>query len=901
MRPVLLGRSHRIAAVTLSPQGFAPVYDALDLPISAGLAVAGLLAFAFLLRAELGRRARAERARRASERQFAGVTSALREAVVVYGPELRLEFVNPAFEALTGWSIEELRERNFIDYVHPDDRARVTAAREALGRGEASPALEYRIITRSGENRWVDGQWRRIDGAGGAVVAYVCTELDVTARRSAEASFRAETEIFQALTEAQDAVAAAGPDAAVVMRTVAERAREATGASGAIVELARGTESVPAAAVGLAAPTLPMAGSLSGECVRTGEPQRCDDTSADPRVDRAAAVRHGVRSILVVPLRDDRRVIGVLKVVAPVPRAFAPSHERLLRLLGGLLGGAVAHASAYAAREGRLEERTRSLQESEQRFKQLVDAAQEGVWVVDDRGVTTYVNRRMTDLLGYAHSDVMTRPIWEFMDSASRTELQRALTAGEAVPVRDVRFRRGDGTDLWTIVSISPILGRDNARVGTVAMVTDITERKGVEDRLRRSAERLRLVHELDRAVLAARSPDEIAHAALVRLRRLVPCVRCSIVTYDHARGEARVLAGWRRGEALQPATLPLERFSSAETLRRGVLRYIEDVADMEARPPVLDEIAADGVRALLSVPLLVEGAAIGELNIGAGAPRAYGPEDRDIAVELATPLAIAIQQARLREELARQTVTLERRVAERTAELEAATSELEAFTNAVSEDFRAPIRHIGGFADVMLDEYGPRLDAPGRHYLERIRGGAKSLATLVEDLLRLARVGAQDPLRSPTSLDAVVEEARAELAAETDGRSIEWQVEALPMVDGDPALLRLAIRNLLSNAVKFTGPRDQATIRVFAVQADGQAGLAVADNGVGFGMSHADRLFGVFERLHHREDFEGNGVGLAIVRQIARKHGGRVWAESEPDRGATFYLTLGEPPPAPR
>jgi light-regulated signal transduction histidine kinase (bacteriophytochrome) len=358
------------------------------------------------------------------------------------------------------------------------------------------------------------------------------------------------------------------------------------------------------------------------------------------------------------------------------------------------------------------------------------------------------------------------------------------------------------------------------------------------------------------------------------------------------------VVAGFSGTTAIAASRIPLSDFSPAATLRRGAVRQINDITTLPDQPPLIARVAAEGVRALLSVPLLVDGEAIGELNIGSATVAGLTAEHREIALEVATPLATAIQQARLREELARQTADLERRVEERTADLREANAELEAFSYSVSHDLRAPIRHLGGFAQLLLEEHGAQLSDAARHYAERIKAGAAEMAMLVDDLLNLARVARQDLVRRRTDLAALVADLRTEFTAETDQRGIEWQIEPLPAVNADPALMRVAVGNLLANAVKFTAPRDRATIRIYPVHAEGQTGLAVADNGVGFGMAHADRLFGVFERLHPPDEFTGTGVGLAIVRRIVQKHGGRVWAEAEPGRGATFYLTVGNGSP---
>jgi len=867
-----------------------------DLILMAVIAAAGLLVLGLLLRSELARRREKERDAERHQRQLRSLTGALREAIVAYDLDLKLQFVNPAFTAVTGYSTDELRERNFIDYVHPDDHPAITAEREKLARGGPPVDQEYRIIRKDGHERWVSSSWQVMRDDAGQPIGYLGTELDITEKKRGQGRLRDDAELFQAVMEVQQAVAAAGLDSGTVMRVIAERGLALTGAAAAVVEMVQGDQLVPRVAIGVDAPVHSLRGSLSGTAVRTGEIQRTDDAVSDPRIDRTILELDQLQSIVAVPLKAEGRVLGVLKVMAREPASFRERDARALELLGGMMGSAVSHAAAFEGRQSRLEERTQALQESEQRFKHLVDAAQEGIWVVDDRGLTTYANQRMADLLGHGHGELTGRPIFDFVEPAARPEVQRLIAAGAEEPraPRDVRFRRRDGGELWATVATNPILGRDADFVGTVAMVSDITERKRAEDRLRRTAERLRALHELDQAVLAADSPADVGAAALSHLRGLVPCHRCSVVLYDFHSGEAQLVAGFSGGSPIANSRIPLTEFSPPATLRRGAVRQINDIAAVTDRPAVIERIAAEGVRALLSVPLLVEGEAIGELNIGSPTVGGLTAEHREIALEVATPLATAIQQARLREELARHTVELERRVEERTSELREANAELEAFSYSVSHDLRAPIRHLGGFAHLLLEEHGASLTDRARHYAERIRAGAREMAALVDDLLSLARVARQDLICRRTDLTALVADLRTEFAPETEKRGIEWQIEPLPAVNADPALMRVAVGNLLANAVKFTGPRERATIRVYPVVAEGQAGLAVADNGVGFGMAYADRLFGVFERLHHAEEFEGTGVGLAIVRRIVQKHGGRVWAEAEPDRGATFFLTVG-------
>jgi light-regulated signal transduction histidine kinase (bacteriophytochrome) len=238
----------------------------------------------------------------------------------------------------------------------------------------------------------------------------------------------------------------------------------------------------------------------------------------------------------------------------------------------------------------------------------------------------------------------------------------------------------------------------------------------------------------------------------------------------------------------------------------------------------------------------------------------------------------------------------LELRVVRRTAQLEAVNRELESFTYSVAHDLRAPLRHIQGFADALTEDCADHLDAAARGYLNRIVESTRRMDQLINDLLGLAHVGRQELSIQPVNLNALVQDVVREMAHETEGRNIEWRFGKLPVVECDPGLIKLVFYNLLSNAVKYTRPRDPAVIEAGQTTVDGERVLFIRDNGVGFNMKYAHKLFGVFERLHRREDFEGTGVGLATVQRIIHKHGGRIRAEAEIDKGATFYFTLSAP-----
>jgi PAS domain S-box-containing protein len=541
---------------------------------------------------------------------------------------------------------------------------------------------------------------------------------------------------------------------------------------------------------------------------------------------------------------------------------------------------AIGKPRQYMAIRADITERKRA-EEARGWLAAIVEYSEDAIISKTLEGVITAWNRGAERTFGYTSAEAIGKPMMmlippERVDEES--DILHRIRRGESVKHFDTVRMRKDGTRVDISEAISPIQNAGGAIVGASKIARDITDRKAAEQRLAAQTEKLsRQAEELVHSQKALESQTVMLQSVLDSISEglVASDLTGKFILWNPAAtrivgmgaedvppGEWNAHYGVYMPDTVTP--FPIEQNPLIRALREEV-----STAEMFLRNAQLEQ----------ATWIEISGGPLKDRN---GEQRGGVVAFRDIT-----------RRKTDEQEIRKLNDELEEKVAQRTTELEAANHELEAFTYSVSHDLRAPLRHIGGFSRILIEDFAPTMDAEARHYLQRIEEGTHRMGLLVDELLNLARVGRHTVNLQVTSLNTLIEEVVSLLQPEAEGRAVTWKISSLPPVNCDPILIKQVFQNLIANALKFTRPRGRAVIEISHREKNGQIVIEVRDNGVGFNMKYMDKLFGVFQRLHRAEEFEGTGIGLATAHRILHKHGERIWAEAELNKGAAFFFTL--------
>ncbi|MDP2217503.1 MAG: LytS/YhcK type 5TM receptor domain-containing protein [Methanolobus sp.] len=538
-----------------------------------------------------------------------------------------------------------------------------------------------------------------------------------------------------------------------------------------------------------------------------------------------------------------------------------------------------------------------ALRESEEIFGLFMDNFPGYAYIKDEKGRHLFCNKKLEErvgleiphLLGKSNEDLFPPDVAKQFSANDQLVLQNKGTL-----VVEEELIQDDGTQ--TFLSYKFVITRKHGSPYLGGISLDITDRKRADEKLKLYNQRLNIFHRIDKGIISAHSSREIACTVLKCMRRIIACSNVHLMLFEKNSAEAYVFAAdGEMGPAFSEGMLfRVSMQKQLSELSSGYIISFKDLPEFEGLfSPLSGHIPKDTFHSGISAPLILEGELMGALNLLAEDDGFFHDEHLEIVREIAAQLAVAIQQARLNEQIKRHSCDLEESVRQRTFQLEAANKELEAFAYSVSHDLRSPLRAIDGFSRIILEDYADKLDEEGNRLLSVVRDNAQKMDKLITDLLSLSRVSRNEMNLTNIDMAGMAESVFKELTSPEIKARFNVSINQMPEGCADPVLMKQVWSNLLANAIKYTMPVKEPVISIGGYRENGRNVYYVKDTGVGFDPKYVHKLFGLFQRLHTEKEFEGTGVGLAIMQRIVHRHGGTVWAEGKVNEGATFYFSL--------
>ncbi|MDD5189822.1 MAG: PAS domain S-box protein, partial [Dehalococcoidales bacterium] len=743
----------------------------------------------------------------------------------------------------------------FAGFVHPEDREYLNGVMGQLMSGGQAANLDFRIILRDKTVRHVHATSEiSLRDENGTPVIYVGTTQDITERKKVE----------EALKEAEVKASALIKYAPTGIYEINFRTERFLNINDAMTTLT---------------------GYTKEELFALGPAGLLDEESRTIFADRAKRQLAGEKLDETVEYRVKKKDGTILFVNLNV--AFSKVNPGTVFVIG------------HDITERKRAEET--LQETRDYLDNLLGYANAPIIVWNPAFRITRFNQAFERLTGRTAAEVLGRSL-EFLFPASSREHSmehiRRAAQGERMEVEEIPILHKDGTVRIVLWNSATIYDPDKKTPrATIAQGQDITARKQTENELKILNRELQVISQTNQAI-------EWATDELDFLKHVCSIV-CEVAGYRMAwvgmveQDEAKSIKpvawggaenGYLSNAAITWADTPRGRGPSGLAVRSGLPKFFTDFLSEPAAEPWRAAALARGYRSSISIPLLDENTSVfGVFSLYDAEPNGFTDSEVRLLQELALDISFGIRVLRTRKERAES----EEKLRQRTNELEASNREIEAFSYSVSHDLRAPLRALDGFSHIVLEDYGHKLDDTAKDYLNRIRKASQDMSQLIDDMLKLSRITRADLYFDDVDISAIAQSIAGELRAAQPERQAEFTIMPQMVANVDRQLLTIALRNLLDNAWKFTSKCPVTRIEVGFTEQGGEKTYYIKDNGSGFDMAYADKIFRPFSRLHSEREFGGTGIGLAIVQRIIDRHGGRVWTEAAKGEGATFYFIL--------